>query len=97
MDNNTSEFSEQTVKIKMKFKLWLCFYLTAGIASAQDYFNLEAEYEGVYEPTFTQEELEQMKLPHSTSNDVDYDICKASKQLRITLLGGNASTICAFQ
>ena len=62
-----------------KIQLWLCFYLTASIALAEDYFNLEPEYEGVYEPIFTQEELEQMKLPHSTSNDVDYDICKASK------------------
>ena len=80
----------------MKFKLWLCFYLTVNITSAQDYFNLEPEYEGVYEPTFTQEELGQMKLPHSTSNDVDYDICKASKQYQklnylLEIQLGNAS------
>ena len=62
-------------------KVWLWFYLVAFCAG-QDYFNLEPEYEGVYEPSFTQEDLEQMKIPHSTSNDVDYDICKASKFLK---------------
>ena len=62
-----------------KIQLWLCFYLSASIALAEDYFDLEPGYEGVYEPTFTLEELQQMKLPHSTSNDVDYDICKAGR------------------
>lgn len=62
-------------------KVWLWFYLVAFCAG-QDYFNLEPEYEGVYEPSFTQEDLEQMKIPHSTSNDVDYDICKSSKFLK---------------
>ena len=63
-------------------KVWLWFYLVAFCAG-QDYFNLEPEYEGVYEPSFTQEDLEQMKIPHSTSNDVDYDICKASKYQKL--------------
>ena len=59
--------------------VWLWFYL--ALATAQDYFNLEPEYS--YEPSYTAEDLEQMKIPHSTSNDVDYDICKAGRSKSI--------------
>ena len=43
-------------------------------------FDYESEF-GSYQPTFNQEEILRMQVLPKTSQDVDVDICKASKSI----------------
>ena len=59
----------------------LTIKVAAAVASTEtEYFDLESlDYNEYYVPTFTQDDLESLRVESKTSKDIDVDICKASE------------------